>query len=156
MVQIDSTPLHDRYLFSGASGGGYATDASGKDTIPNNNYGNAVLNSGVTAANGWTPANGWTGPVFNATNYQCGQCGPSNTAAQCGYNFIAGTPNTATATLAISSGCKYASAELGPLSHPAARAATWATNTASFQSGYGANQYQVISPFPGSFSLRPS
>jgi hypothetical protein len=149
VVQIDSTPLHDRYLFSGASGGGYATDASGKDTIPNNNYGNAVLNSGVTAANGWTLANGWTGPVFNATNFQCGQCGPSNTAAQCGYNFTAGTVNTATATSVISSGCKYATAELGPLAHPAARAATWATTTASFQSGYGANQYQVMfSHFP--------
>ena len=78
VVEMDSTALVDRYLFSGASGGGYATDASGVDTIPNNLYVNAVLNAGVTAANGWTPANGWNGPVFNATNFQCGQCGPSN------------------------------------------------------------------------------
>ena len=39
VVQTDSTPLHDRYLYSGASGGGFSTDQSGADTIPNNNAG---------------------------------------------------------------------------------------------------------------------
>ena len=53
VVSVDSTPLNDRYLYSGASGGGFATDASGADTVPNNNAGNAVLNPGVTAANGF-------------------------------------------------------------------------------------------------------
>ena len=123
VVEMDSTALVDRYLFSGASGGGYATDASGVDTIPNNLYVNAVLNAGVTAANGWTPANGWNGPVFNATNFQCGQCGPSNSLAQCGYNWTTGKAQTMAlgGPFGVSSGCKYASAELGPLSHPAAR-----------------------------------
>lgn len=37
VVNVDSTPLHDRYLFSGASGGGYATDSGGPDTAINSN-----------------------------------------------------------------------------------------------------------------------
>jgi hypothetical protein len=151
VVEMDSTALVDRYLFSGASGGGYATDASGVDTIPNNLYVNAVLNAGVTAANGWTPANGWNGPVFNATNFQCGQCGPSNSLAQCGYNWTTGKAQTMAlgGPFGVSSGCKYASAELGPLSHPAARNAAWANATAAFNAGFGSNQYQVMfSHFP--------
>ena len=145
VVQVDSTPLVDRYLFSGASGGAFATDASGPDTVPNANAVNAVLNAGITAANGWNASNGWTnGNVFNATNFQCGQCGAGFTTAQCGYNF-----STGLALSGVPSGCKYASSEIAALAHPAARNATWANVSASLAAGYGASQYQVMfSHFP--------
>ena len=150
VVQVDSTPLTDRYLFSGASGGTFATDASGNDTIPNANAVNAVLNAGITPLNGWNASNGWTnGNVFNATNFQCGQCGAGNTPSQCGYNWATGKVLTATPTYAVPSGCKYASAEIAPLAHPAARNATWAYVNATLAAGYGANQYQIMfSHFP--------
>ena len=145
VVQVDSTPLIDRYLFSGASGGGYATDASGADNQVNANAVNAVINAGLTPQNGWNASNGWTnGNVYNVSNFQCGQCGPANTPQQCGYNFTTGAALTG-----VPSGCKYASAEIAPFAHPAARNATWANISATLAAGYGNNQYQVMfSHFP--------
>lgn len=63
-VNIDSTPLHNRYLYSGHSGGGYATGASGADRVPNSPN-NIAINPGVTAANGYS------GSLYNASNFQC-------------------------------------------------------------------------------------
>ena len=144
VVQVDSTPLHDRYLFSGASGGAYATDASGADTLVDNVAGNAVLNAGVTAANGWTPANGWTsGNLFNASNFACGNCTTGATAAQCGYNLTTGASLKPYGNAKVPSGCKYASPELAQFAHPAARAATWTNISATLQAAYGTVQYQV-------------
>jgi hypothetical protein len=162
VVSIDSTPLHDRYLYSGASGGGYATPASGvADNTANNNAVNAVINPGVTAANGFTNGN-----YFNASNWQCyykfapstsngftvypgATAFPRTTAT--GYDWTttpAGWANVASGNFSkASSGCKYASPEIAPLATPAARAATWANVTGWFQSSTA--QYQVMfSHFP--------
>jgi hypothetical protein len=90
VVQVDSTPLHDRYLFSGASGGGYATNSAGvADRLINNVGGNIVINSGVTTANGWTPANGCAACVARAAAARrapCSHCRrrlPSGGRARC-------------------------------------------------------------------------
>jgi len=150
VVQVDSTPLHDRYLFSGTSGGAYATDASGADTTVDNPTVNAVLNSGVTAANGWTTANGWTsGNVFNASNFACGNCTAGATAAQCGYNLTTGALLTPYGGKKIPSGCKYASPEIAAFAHPAARNATWANVSSTLRAASGSVQYQAMfSHFP--------
>ena len=149
VVEIDSTPLNDRYLFSGGSGGGFATGASGVDTRVNSPTTNAVINSGVTAANGWTAANGYTGNLFNASNFACGNCVPGASAAECGYDLITGAPLKPYGNAKVPSGCKYASAELAPFAHPAARNATWANVTATLQAAYGKVQYQTMfSHFP--------
>ena len=164
VVAVDSTPLVDRYLYSGSSGGSYATGANGVDTIPNNVAGNYVINPSVTAANGFTNGN-----YFNASNYQCfysfatgassngfpyytgAYANPPTTAygwVQTPTGWAAGTPNAVWGK--ASSGCKYTSTELGPLANPAARAATWAQATSWFQAGNAAGyQYQVmLSHFP--------
>ena len=144
VVQVDSTPLHDRYLFSGAAGGAFAYDAGSLDNMVDYTAGNAVLNSGITAANGWTPANGWTsGNLFNASNFACGNCTAGATAAQCGYNLITGALLKPYGNTAVPSGCKYASPELAQFAHPAARAATWTNISATLQAAYGTVQYQV-------------
>ena len=162
VVSLDSTPLHDRYLYSGASGGGYATGASGvTDSIPNNNAVNAVLNPSVTAANGFTNGN-----YFNANNWQCFYnfkgAASNGFTAYTGASAFPGTTlgyftNTSGWVSGISgnfskasSGCKYASVELGPLANPAARAATWSNATSWFKSAYQSGvQYQVMfSHFP--------
>ena len=161
VVSVDSTPLHDRYLYAGASGGSYSSPLSGVADTVNSVATNAVLNPGVTAANGFTNGN-----YFNATNWQCyynfkpstsggftvypgATAYPGTTAT--GYDFVttaAGWANTASGNFSkASSGCKYASVEIAPLASPAARAATWSQVTSLFQSS--AAQYQVMfSHFP--------
>ena len=162
VVSIDSTPLHDRYLYSGASGGSYATPASGvADKLVNNVAGNAVINPGVTAANGFTNGN-----YFNASNWQCyysfavtasngfntytgAKAYPGVTAT--GYDYTTTANGWASVPSGnfskASSGCKYASPEIAPLATPAARAATWSNVSAWFTASTA--QYQVMfSHFP--------
>lgn len=63
VVSMDSTPLHDRYLYSGSSGGSFATSFGGVyDGKPpgagvNDPAAAIVINPGVTAANGYTNGN---------------------------------------------------------------------------------------------------
>lgn len=161
VVSIDSTPLHDRYLYSGASGGGYATGINGADRVPNAVTSNIVINPGVTAANGFTNGN-----YFNQSVFQCYYSFASSTTASgfAAYTGSVAFPGSAyglTATNAgwmgavsgnwnkASSGCKYASMEIAPLATPAARAATWANTAAWFQAGSTTSQHQVLfSHFP--------
>ena len=168
VVQVDSTPLHDRYLYSGGSGGGFATGVSGvADSLVNNPAGNVVINPGITAANGFTNGN-----YFNDSNYQCyysfkptvasssipyaSYQGASKapTGVATGYDWTgaaAGWSNQPTSGVfgTASSGCKYASPEIAPLATPAARAATWANITNWLSAGATVAQHQVMfSHFP--------
>ena len=169
VVEVDSTPLHDRYLYSGGSGGGFATGANGADTLVNNPGGNIVINPGVNAANGFS------GNLFNASNYQCyysfkptaAGSAPGNgglytsyagaavpTATATGYDWTATASGWANApTNAVfgssASGCKYASPEIAPLATPAARAAAWTNVSNWFAAGATVAQHQVMfSHFP--------
>ena len=142
VVSIDSTPLHDRYLYSGGSGGGYATGANGPDTLVNSPATNYVINPGVSSANGFSNGN-----YFNASNYQCYY--NFATATTNGFTTYAGATSYPGTSWKTSSGCKYASAEIAPLASPAARAATWANVSSWFTAGYGQYQYQIMmSHFP--------
>lgn len=137
-VSMDSTPLHDRYLFSGATGGGFASTPRGMDTIPNANDRNAVLNPGVTVENGW-PAGG---NLFNASNFVCRY--DWQTA-----KYLAGcSPSNSTTKACIAthkaSGCKYAAWELGKYAAPAARLQTYDDTAARFRNMSGKVQYQVL------------
>lgn len=152
VVSMDSTPLHDRYLYSGASGGGYATSFAGvADPAGVNNPAAAiVLNPGVTAANGFTNGN-----YFNASNYQCyyNLSAAGSVAAANGtsftYFYVNSLPYPGTTASKPSSGCKYASSELALGATPAARAAAYASASGYLESGLGSNQYQVLfSHFP--------
>ena len=163
VVSIDSTPLHDRYLYSGASGGSYATPASGvADKLVNNVAGNAVINPGVTAANGFTNGN-----YFNASNWQCyysfavtasngfntytgAKAYPGVTAT--GYDYTTTANGWASVPSGnfskASSGCKYASPEIAPLATPAARAAIAAEPALLETALGGGDDYELLVALP--------
>ena len=170
VVEVDSTPLHDRYLYSGGSGGGFATGVSGvADSLVNNPAGNIVINPGVNAANGFA------GNLFNDSNYQCyysfkptpaslispyipyasyqGASKPSsgNPTIYDWTGTSTGWANAPTSGIfgTASSGCKYASPEMAPFATPAARAAAWTNVSNWFSAGATAAQHQVMfSHFP--------
>ena len=144
VVTFDSTPLHDRYIFSGASGGKYATSKQGvKDKFINAPLKSIIINSGVTADNGWTALNGWLGGTYNASNFECGDCTDGD-GESCGYNLTTGT-----ALSGVPSGCKYASAELAQFAHPRARSQAYLSIKSLFKAKAGKVQHQIgLTHFP--------
>ena len=109
VVQLDSTVLHDRYLYSGSSGGAFATGFSGKDNKVNNPAGAIVLNPSVTAANGFS------GNLYNASNFQCAYNFTVTAAAPAG----AGVSGAANLPLGYSSGaCDVRSSDTCPAHAP--------------------------------------
>jgi hypothetical protein len=136
VVQMDSTVLNDRYLYGGASGGGFATGVAGRDLIGgatgrvNSPASATVLNPAVTAANGFS------GNLYNASNFVCT------------YNFTA-LAGVSAAPLGYASGCKYASSEFGAFASPAGRAAAYANASALLTAGLFTSQHSLLfSHFP--------